>query len=354
MLNNASINSFPAPVNGHAIVESLLPSLKNKIKQLKNKELPKQLAIIVATSAPEVHSYIQAKTKFFEELGLPLTVIYPKHTKQEVLNWINKLNNDEQIAGILLQLPLANNLQPYQQEFINAIDHQKDIEGLTNYNLGRLVQGMQNRSIYEEGYKTNQNADVTTNSSQFLSSMHQGKHKTKQSVDATTNLPQFLSPAVCAIIKMLEFYKINWRNLHWGIIGAGTIVGKPLSAFLTGQKVCFTLLDLGTQDYSILQNADILVTATGTDMRPILFNVKQNVLKQKVFLIDAGTYYNPQGSQIHSDLDLPKDITELTAENPEYANILRNINYYTPKFGSIGPLTVYCLAEMFVRKYKRR
>ena len=326
MLNNASINSFPAPVNGHAIVESLLPSLKNKIKQLKNNKLPKQLAIIVATSAPEVHSYIQAKIKFFEELGLPLTVIYPKHAKQEVLNWINKLNNDEQIAGILLQLPLAHNLQPYQQEFINAIVPQKDIEGLTNYNLGKLVQGMQNRSIHEEGYNTSQNAD------------------------ATTNLPQFLSPAVCAIIKMLEFYKIKWRNLHWGIIGAGTIVGKPLSAFLTGQKVCFTLLDLGTQDYSILQNADILVTATGTDMRPILFNVKQNVLKQKVFLIDAGTYYSPQDSQMHSDLDLPKDITELTAENPEYVNLLRNINYYTPKFGSIGPLTVYCLAEMFVRK----
>ena len=350
MLNITSTNNLHVPINGHVIVESSLPNLKNKIEQLKNNKLPKQLAIIVATSAPEVHSYIQAKTKFFEELELPLTVIYPKHTKQEVLNWINKLNNDEQIAGILLQLPLAHNLQPYQQKFINAINPQKDIEGLTNYNLGKLVQGMQNRSIHKEEYKTNQNADVTTNSPQFLSSMHQGKYKTIQSADATTNLPQFLSPAVCAIIKMLEFYNINWRNLHWGIIGAGTIVGKPLSAFLTGQKVSFTLLDLGTKNYSILQKADILVTATGTDMRPILLNVKQNILKPGVILIDAGTYHTKADNKLHSDLDLPGDIESLITSTPGYNNIFENIQYYTPKFGSIGPLTVYCLAEMFVRK----
>ena len=286
-------------IDGSYIVNQVLkPKLVEQVSKLKKQGLPKLLAIIVTSDAPEIHSYITAKQHFFESIGLPLTIITPKPTKQEVLNWINKLNNDEQVVGILIQLPLHKDLQAYKDEFFNAITPQKDVEGLSNYNLGLLVQGQ--------------------------------------------NAP--LSPAVCGIIKALEYYQIDWQHMHWGIIGAGTLIGKPLSAFLTGKKASFTLLDLANPNYTILQQVDILVTATGTNMRPVIFNVAKDLLKEQVILIDAGTYY--KDNQIQSDLNLPINEEEFNQLPQDIQKIMQQkVKLYTPKLGSLGPLTVYCLAE---------
>ena len=293
--------TMPKPIIGTTIVEKLTNKvLKPMVKEIKHKNTRlKKLAVIITQDTPEIHTYVAAKKQFFKNLGLPFQIFNTADDFSLVQDVIYTLNNAPEIAGILLQLPLADTLQHKQTELINLIAPHKDVEGLTAQNLGLLSQG-------------------------------------KISI---------MSPVVEGMFWALRSLNIAWDSKFWYIMGAGTLVGKPLSIYLASKKVSFVLADKNNPQYDLIKYADIIVTGTGQDLKDVILKNKSIEFKPGAIILDAGTRY--KNNHIHSDLDLPEDPAMFT-EKQDVLIKLEKISYYTPARKSLGPLTVFSLAYNFL------
>lgn len=216
------------------------------------KKINKELAVIQIGENPASTTYINIKRKKSEELGivfkhiqLPVSV-----TNQDVLNEIQKLNNDTAIGGILLQLPIPEHLD--KQMLLDAISPQKDIDCLGSTNLGRFFTG-------------------------------DGK---------------VMPATVRGVLALFEYFNISLESKDICIIGASNLVGKPLALALTNKEATVTLCHIKTNDvvkYS--SQADIVITATGT---PNFFTEKYFAKKQTV--IDIGLSKAEDG-KLYGDVD---------------------------------------------------
>lgn len=178
------------------------------------------LAVIIVGENPASQVYVRNKHKACTELGfysegveLPATT-----TREELLAEIQRLNNDEKIHGILVQLPLPKELQPYESEVLEAINPLKDVDGFHPVNVGRLVTGQ------------------------------------KALVPCT--------PHGC--LRMLELAEIPVEGANAVIIGRSNIVGKPMLHLLLGKNATVTICHSRTKNLAeITRQADILVAAVG-------------------------------------------------------------------------------------------
>ena len=178
------------------------------------------LAVIIVGENPASQVYVRNKHKACTELGfysegveLPATT-----TREELLAEIQRLNNDEKIHGILVQLPLPKELQPYESEVLEAINPLKDVDGFHPVNVGRLVTGQ------------------------------------KALVPCT--------PHGC--LRMLELAEIPVEGANAVIIGRSNIVGKPMFHLLLGKNATVTICHSRTKNLAeITRQADILVAAVG-------------------------------------------------------------------------------------------
>ena len=178
------------------------------------------LAVIIVGENPASQVYVRNKHKACTELGfysegveLPATT-----TREELLVEIQRLNNDEKIHGILVQLPLPKELQPYESEVLEAINPLKDVDGFHPVNVGRLVTGQ------------------------------------KALVPCT--------PHGC--LRMLELAEIPVEGANAVIIGRSNIVGKPMLHLLLGKNATVTICHSRTKNLAeITRQADILVAAVG-------------------------------------------------------------------------------------------
>ena len=178
------------------------------------------LAVIIVGENPASQVYVRNKHKACTELGfysegveLPATT-----TREELLAEIQRLNNDEKIHGILVQLPLPKELQPYESEVLEAINPLKDVDGFHPVNVGRLVTGQ------------------------------------KALVPCT--------PHGC--LRMLELAEIPVEGANAVIIGRSNIVGKPMLHLLLGKNATVTICHSRTKNLAeITRQADILGAAVG-------------------------------------------------------------------------------------------
>lgn len=208
-------------LEGKVFAATLKEEAGKKAQELKAKYgITPGLAVIIVGENPASQVYVRNKHKACTELGfysegveLPATT-----TREELLAEIQRLNNDEKIHGILVQLPLPKELQPYESEVLEAINPLKDVDGFNPVNVGRLVTGQ------------------------------------KALVPCT--------PHGC--LRMLELAEIPVEGANAVIIGRSNIVGKPMLHLLLGKNATVTICHSRTKNLAeITRQADILVAAVG-------------------------------------------------------------------------------------------
>lgn len=220
-------------LNGKEVSFKIKEEIKNNI--IKNNIIPKLVVIQVGNDEAS-NIYVNSKKKACEEVGILFEHLkYEKPTFEELQNKIIELNNDNNTHGILIQLPLPNYLD--SNKLLNLINPNKDVDGLTTINMGKLFKGENN-------------------------------------IVPCTSL---------GIIELLKYYKVN-LNCHVVIVGRSNLVSKPLGQLFLQENATVTICHSYTKDlkkYTLL--ADILVVATGVkDL------IKEDMVKKDAYVIDVG------------------------------------------------------------------
>ena len=227
-------------LDGKATAETIKNSLAQRVTALKAKGINPGLGTILVGDDAGSHAYVNGKHKDCAEVGISsIRIDLPKTaTQTDVMNAITQLNNDANCTGFIVQLPLPKGLDGNLA--LEAMDPDKDADGLHPSNLGKLVLG-------QDG------------------------------------------PLPCTprgIIELLRAYKVEINGANIVIIGRGVTVGRPLGLLLTRktENATVTLCHTGTKDLtSHLINADIVIAAAGV---PHL--VKANMIKKGAALVDVG------------------------------------------------------------------
>lgn len=225
-------------IKGKEVAAELRADLKEEVAQLKEQGVVPGLTVILVGDNPASHSYVKAKAKACEEIGVASEVIKRdvNITQEELLQEIQQLNESEAVHGILVQLPLPNHID--EKAVLNAISPKKDVDGFHPVSVGNMVIG-------DECY-----------------------------------LP-------CTPHGIIELIKRSGEEIsgkHAVVIGRSNIVGKPVAMLLLQENATVTIAHSRTKDLSaMIKQADILVSAVG---RPRL--VKAEDLKPGAIVIDVG------------------------------------------------------------------
>ena len=252
-------------IDGKKEAANLREEIKNEILEIKKKinKNPSLAVILIGDFAPS-QIYVRNKEKNSTEVGITSNVIkYPKEvSEKEVLDKINELNNDKNISGILVQLPLPKQIS--KEKIINAIDPKKDVDGFNPINVGNLA----------SGYK---------------------------SIVPCTPLGSLL------LIKKVEK---NLSGKHAVIIGRSNLNGKPMAQLLLKENCTVTVVHSKTNNLQEeCLKADILVAAVGV---PNL--VKKDWVKSSAIIIDVGI--NKVGDKIVGDVNFEEIKDNIKAITP--------------------------------------
>ena len=252
-------------IDGKKEAANLREEIKNEILEIKKKtnKNPNLTVILIGDFTPS-QIYVRNKEKNSTEVGITSNVIkYPKEVKEkEVLDKINELNNDKNISGILVQLPLPEQIS--KEKIINAIDPKKDVDGFNPMNVGNLA----------SGYK---------------------------SIVPCTPLGCLL------LIKKVEK---NLSGKHAVIIGRSNLNGKPMAQLLLKENCTVTVVHSKTNNLQEeCLKADILVAAVGV---PNL--IKKDWVKSSAIVIDVGI--NKVGDKIVGDVNFEEIKDNIKAITP--------------------------------------
>ena len=238
-------------IDGKKLKAEIIEELKKEVKHYMIKPC---LAVIQIGDDPASNTYINAKAKACDEIGIYFKHIkFTEQTKEiEVINKILELNNDEYVHGILLQLPLPEGFNA--DKLINYIARNKDVDGLTDINLGKLY----------------------------------------------NNKPCLISCTPQGIMKLLESENIDLEGKNVTIVGRSNLVGKPLIGLMLNKNATVTVCHSKTENLSKhTKNADILVVAVGKK-----HFIKENMVKDDAIVIDVGI--NKEDNKLYGDVDFDK------------------------------------------------
>lgn len=225
-------------ISGKVLAQEIRDQLQDRIQALKNRGITPSLTVILVGEDPASQVYVNNKHQTFIKMGLASQVEkYPADLSQETLcQRIEQLNQDPQVHGILVQLPLPKHIDP--QAVIASIAPHKDVDGFHPYNAGALMIGK----------------------------------------------PQFIPCTPYGIMKMLEKTQINLRGAQAVVVGASNIVGKPIALLLQAAGATVTICNSKTQQLSEhTKRADVLVVAVG---RPNM--ITGEMIKPGAVVIDVG------------------------------------------------------------------
>lgn len=275
-------------LDGKNLALEICDGLQKEVIKIKNmRGYAPHLCVILIGSDPASHTYVNAKKKACERIGCRSTILhFDELNEDQLLRLINKINCDDFIDGLIVQLPLLKHIDV--QKIIDSIDPQKDVDGFNSLNYGRMARG----------------------------------------------LPAHIPATPLGILKLLEHYKIQTAGKHCVVVGRGNTVGAPLSILLglntsTGNAtvtVCHRL----TQDLkSITIQADILIAAVG---KPFL--ITADMVKPNVVVVDVGInriedHSKKSGYRLQGDVD--------------YEKVAPLSSYITPVPGGVGPMTIAAL-----------
>ncbi len=225
-------------IDGKAVSSAVKERVADEIKILNSKGISVCLAVILVGNDPASQIYVANKKKACEALGIvSKEYVLPESTTQdELLNLINRLNNDSAVNGILCQLPLPRGLD--EKTVIEAIDPAKDVDAFHPVNVGKIMIG-----DYD-----------------------------------------FLPCTPAGIIEMLEYYNIDITGKECVVIGRSNIVGKPMAMLLLHKNGTVTICHSKTRNLTdITSKADILIAAVGKANF-----VTADMVKNGAVVIDVG------------------------------------------------------------------
>jgi len=239
-------------INGKELGQQLRQDMKEEVSALKEHGLTPHLTVILVGDNPASKSYIRGKEKACAETGISSSLIElpSSTTEDELLHEIEKLNKDDSVHGILVQLPLPEQIR--EQQVIEAIDPKKDVDGFHPINIGRMMTGQD------------------------------------------TLLP--CTPY--GIIEMIKSKDISIEGKHAVVIGRSNIVGKPVGQLLLNENATVTYCHSRTKDLKAQTlQADILIAAIG---KPNV--IDETYIKEGATIIDVGINRLDDGS-LTGDVD---------------------------------------------------
>ncbi len=278
-------------IDGKEISKKILKEISNDLHQIsKNLGRPPSLSIILIGNNPASESYIKAKLKACSEVGIKGELIrFESDVNSNVLkDEINNLNSDDNVDGILLQLPIPKDLN--EREMIEYIDPTKDVDGLTSENIGLLNSGN----------------------------------------------PRFVPATPFGIMEIFRRTGINLPGKKVVIIGRSNIVGRPLFALMSGRgensNSTVTLCHSNTKNLpEFTLKADIVIVATGS-----VNIVDGSMIKNGAIVIDVG---------INRVEDKSKKSGYKLVGDVDFESTKDKVSYITPVPGGVGPMTIAMLMK---------
>ncbi len=268
-----------------------------KLKSL-NRKVPHLAAILVGNNGAS-ETYVAAKVKACELVGFQSTLIRmdKEVSESKLLNEIDKINKDNNIDGLIVQLPLPNQID--EQKIASSILPNKDVDGFHPLNIGRM----------------------------------------------NLNLPAYLPATPAGIIELLDRYKIKTSGMHCVVIGRSHIVGSPVSILMSRNKTpgncTVTLTHSKTKNINdIILTADILIVALGIPQF-----IKGEMLKKGVVIIDVGITRVPSKSS-KNGWKLLGDV--------DFESSKDRCSYITPVPGGVGPMTIAMLLRNTLLSAKKQ
>lgn len=270
-------------IDGKKIASEIKKEIAEEVVKLKlaGKKIPHLAAILVGNNGSS-ESYVAHKVRDCEEVGFRSTLIRFADTVSEkiLLDKISELNNDGDIDGFIVQLPLPSHIS--ENKVIESIDPAKDADGFHPVNLGKMVIG----------------------------------------------LPGFLPATPYGIMELLRRYKIETAGKNCVVIGRSNIVGRPVSILLSqkGVDATVTVVHSRTRNIkNIVIQADIIIAAIGS---PLFVTV--DMVKPGAVVIDVGTT-RVTSTETKSGFKLTGDV--------DFENVAPKCSYITPVPGGVGPMT---------------
>ena len=266
-------------MNGEALAKELKREIALRVERLKGKGISPTLATLLVGEDPSSRIYVKAKSKDCEEVGINFRLHeFPSNvTERELTELIEGLDEDDEVHGIIVQLPLPKHLD--RRKIIARITPQKDVDGLHPYNVGKLWLG-----AYE--------------------------------------LERDLLPCTpLGILKLLDHYGIELEGKLAVIINRSDLVGKPLAKLFLDRDATVMVCHSKTPELEQqTKRADILVSAVGR--RPS-FVVSEQMVKEGAVVIDVGMSYIE--GKLYGDVD--------------FEGVSKKASFITPVPGGVGPMT---------------
>lgn len=291
--------SFGQKIDGRLISEQIQKEIALEVQELiKSGGKKPHLAAVLVGNDGASETYVAAKVKACAKVGFESSLLrLPADTSQaEVMSLVERLNNDTDIDGFIVQSPLPKHID--EQKVVEAIAPQKDVDGFHPQNIGRMV----------------------------------------------LNLPAYLPATPYGIIQLLERYKIETAGKHCVVIGRSHIVGSPVSILMARNSVpgncTVTLCHSKTQNLSIYtQSADIIIVALGRSEF-----LTADMVKEGVVVVDVGITRIPS--------DKTKNGYKLLGD-VKYAEVAAKASYITPVPGGVGPMTIASLLQNTLKASKK-
>jgi methylenetetrahydrofolate dehydrogenase (NADP+) / methenyltetrahydrofolate cyclohydrolase len=276
-------------LDGKIVSQAVKDSLKQKVEALtaNGKKAPHLAAILIGNNGAS-ETYVASKVKNCEEVGFKSTLIRLEADVDETIlfDTIDQLNNNPDVDGILVQLPLPKHIS--EEKVISLISADKDVDGFHPMSVGKMVQG----------------------------------------------LPTFIPATPYGILLMLEHYKIDTKGKHAVVIGRSNIVGRPISILLNRNaypgNCTVTVCHSHTPNLKeICLQADIIVAALG---KPQFLTA--DMVKENAVVIDVGITRVPDATK-KSGFAIKGDV--------DYAQVAPKCSYITPVPGGVGLMTIGAL-----------
>ena len=276
-------------IDGKLVSQKIKEDIKNKTAALKAKGIDPGLVVLLVGDDPASAIYVRNKGKACEKAGIySETITLSKETSEkEILNLIQKYNQDKKFHGILVQLPLPKHIN--ESRILESVDPEKDVDCFHPSNVGKLVSGR----------------------------------------------PYVLPCTPAGIQELLSAYDVKTEGKHVVIIGRSNIVGKPMANILMQKSkeanATVTVVHSRTPNIAhFTKQADILIAAMGSANF-----VTGEMIKQDVVIIDVGMNRvpaeNEKGYQLAGDVD--------------FNSVLAKVSKITPVPGGVGPMTIAMLLQ---------
>ena len=270
-------------------------ALEVKSMTAKGNRPPHLAAIIVGNDGASL-TYVGSKVRACERVGFDSSLISLSESinENELLDKVNQLNNDDNIDGYIVQLPLPEHID--SQKILMSVDPEKDVDGFHPTNFGRMA----------------------------------------------LNLPTFISATPYGIMELLKRYDVQTEGKHTVVIGRSDIVGRPISILMSQKSnpgnSTVTLAHSRTKNIEELtKQADIIISALGVPNF-----LKEEMVKEGAVIVDVGITRvadnSQKGYKIVGDVD--------------YENVSKKSSYITPVPGGVGPMTIAMLLKNTLLAYK--